>query len=68
MAPGLGLEPRLKDPESLVLPLHHPGMGKKQKLFQLVSLKQYKRKIGVCQEKSVKNYLLVRFIRKVTDR
>ena len=26
MAPGLGLEPRLEDPESPVLPLHHPGM------------------------------------------
>lgn len=26
MAPGLGLEPRLNDPESLVLPLHHPGV------------------------------------------
>ena len=26
MAPGLGLEPRPNDPESLVLPLHHPGV------------------------------------------
>ena len=26
MAPGLGLEPRLEDPESPVLPLHHPGV------------------------------------------
>ena len=25
MAPGLGLEPRQEDPESPVLPLHHPG-------------------------------------------
>ena len=27
LAPGLGLEPRLNDPESLVLPLHHPGVA-----------------------------------------
>lgn len=26
MAPGLGLEPRLPDPESSVLPLDDPGM------------------------------------------
>lgn len=26
LAPGLGLEPRPNDPESLVLPLHHPGV------------------------------------------
>lgn len=26
MAPGLGLEPRQEDPESPVLPLHHPGV------------------------------------------
>ena len=26
MAAGLGLEPRLSDPESPVLPLHHPAV------------------------------------------
>lgn len=28
LVPGLGVEPRLKDSKSLVLPLHHPGLLK----------------------------------------
>ena len=31
LAASLGLEPRQRDPESLVLPLHHEAMSEKSK-------------------------------------
>ena len=33
MAPGLGIEPRLTESKSVVLPLHNPGTEKNRMVF-----------------------------------
>ena len=51
MAASLGLEPRQRDPESLVLPLHHEAMSEKiktdlrcRKLAQFYSRRDLRRR------------------------